>query len=57
MSPGLDFQEAFLFMYSDAIMLILGVTLAVGVLLSLAKSFMLIEPGRKEERAPEIDYE
>lgn len=48
MSPGLDFQEAFLLLFSDAIMLILGVTLAAGVLLALARSFVLIEPRQYE---------
>lgn len=55
MSPGLDFQEAFLLLYSDAIMLVLGVTLAIGVLVAMARGLVLIEPG--QERPPEIEDE
>jgi len=54
MSAGLDFQEAFLLMFSYPIMLILGVTLAAGILSALVQAAML-EP--REERAPEISDE
>lgn len=38
MSPGADFQEAFLFIYSEAINLTLSLILAGGLLLSMAKA-------------------
>lgn len=45
MSPGLDFQEAFLYMYSDVIMLVLGLVLAIGILLAIASAFVYVPMG------------
>lgn len=53
----MDFQEAFLMIYADAIMLILGVILAVGILIAMARPIIFIIPSRKMERPPEIDNE
>lgn len=44
MSAGLDFQESFLFMYSDIIMLILGLVLAIGILLAIANAIFFYVP-------------
>lgn len=54
MSAGVDFQEAFLLMFSYPIMLVLAVTLAAGILSALGMAVMM-EP--REERAPEIPDE
>ena len=53
----MDFQEAFLLIYADAIMLILGLILAVGVLIAMARPLIFIIPGRRMEQPPEIDNE
>lgn len=48
MSPGVDFQEAFLFLYSAPINLILGLLLAGGLLLSMAKALSDFLAPKKE---------
>lgn len=56
MSPGLDFQESFLLLYSSAINLVLGLTLAGGILFSLILAIVrFTEP--KREQSPEIGDE
>jgi len=54
MSAGADFQESFLLIYSTVINLILGLTLAGGILIALIQALLI---GFQAKRAPEIERE
>jgi hypothetical protein len=57
MSPGLDFQEAFLLLYSDAVMLILGLSLAIGILLSIIGALIAAPLGPQAEEPQRMEIE
>lgn len=56
MSPGLDFQEAFLLIFAEPINLILGLSLATGLLIAMVR-ILLSFTRPKRERPPEIGNE